>query len=282
MKLTNRLNLPQALVDAVKNDGYSSNGADFSVTTLLKPPRIVALEREHKEEIEEDASDRIWSLLGQVVHGILERANHDGVSERRLSIIVNGVSISGGMDLYDSGTLQDYKFVTSYKFKGKDVPEEYEQQLNIYAEILRQNNHPVDKLQIVGILRDWSKLEARRDDQYPQSQVVIRDVNLWSSEKAIAFINERVKLHLDARNNLPECSESERWARPNRFAVMKAGAQRAVKLYDNKNDAESHASTNPLLRVEDRPGESIRCAAYCGVAKWCIQYLGAQKKNEVA
>src|SRR3954463_10849323 len=38
MKLTNRLGLPEPIVAAVANDGYSRGDADISVTSLLKPP----------------------------------------------------------------------------------------------------------------------------------------------------------------------------------------------------------------------------------------------------
>jgi hypothetical protein len=276
MKLTNRNNLPQPLVDAVNNDSYSSGDATISVTTLISPPRVSALKIQHADELEEDASDRIWSLMGQVVHGILERADKTGVAERRLSIEVEGWKISGQMDRYIDGVLQDYKVVTAYKFKDDGVPEEYEQQLNIYAELLRQNGHPVKRLEIVGILRDWSKMEARRDPAYPQAQVIVREVSLWSQEAAQKFIRERVVLHKQARVSLPMCSESERWARPTKYAVMKAGKDRAVKLYDNQSDAESHASTDKSLRVDVRLGESVRCEAYCPVSKFCTQYPNSQ------
>jgi hypothetical protein len=249
-RITNHQNLPQPLVDAVRNDNYASNG-DISVTTLLAPPRKVALEKIHADEITEDASDRIWSLMGQVVHGILERADKDGVAERRLEITVEGWVVSGAMDRYEDEVLQDYKVVTVHKFKDGGVPLEYEQQLNIYAEILRQHGHPVKKMQIVGILRDWSKLEARRDENYPQSQVVVRNVPMWHPEDTQRFIRERVVLHQQARVKLPECSPEERWARPTKYAVMKEGGVRAVKLYDNEADAKAHAATNEkLLRVD--------------------------------
>jgi hypothetical protein len=280
MKLTNRLNLPQPLVDAVKNDGYSSGGADISVTTLLKPPRMVALEKQHKDEIEEDVSTRIWSLMGQVVHGILERASNTGVAERRLSINVEGWSVSGSMDRYIDGLLQDYKVVTAYKFKDGGVPIEYEQQLNVYAEILQQHGHPVNRMEIVGILRDWSKLEARRDANYPQTQVIVRQVPFWTREITQKFIRERVILHKQARITLPECSDEDRWARPTKYAVMREGQARAVKLFDVQSEAKDYANQGKNLKVETRPGELVRCANYCNVAPFCDQFK-KEVKDEV-
>jgi hypothetical protein len=273
MKLTNRANLPDAIFQAVANDPYSRGDADISVTGLISPPRKVALEQKHADEISEDAADRIWSLLGQSIHTILERANRKGIAERRLSIEVGGWRISGGMDLYEEdGVLVDYKTTSAWSVKGGVKPE-WTEQLNVYAEILRANGQPVKGLKVVAILRDWSKLEARREFNYPQAQVVSYPVELWPAEQALKFIRERVILHKQARLSLPLCTGEERWAKPHEWALKKVGQKKAVKLYDNEADAKSHASTNPkLLYVEVRHGESTRCEAYCNASKFCTQF----------
>ena len=281
MKLTNELNLPQPLVDAVKNDGYTRGGAAFSVTQLLAPPRIGALIEKHFDEIEEDVSSRIWSLFGQAMHTVLERASTTGVTERRLSIEVEGVTVSGGMDRYHDGLLQDYKFVTAYKFKDLTVAPEYEQQLNAYAAILRASGHPVKELQIVGILRDWSKMDALKDPNYPQRQVVVRTVRIWPASEALEFIRTRVVLHKQARVTLPECSPNDQWARPDTWAVMKKGNVRATKVFENPVGAAEMAATNPAFNVVHRPGEKIRCKAYCSVSAFCSQYQRENQTNEV-
>lgn len=278
MRLTNNARLPDAIFQAVAADPYSRGDADISVTGLISPPRKVALEAAHAGELVEDASDRIWSLLGQSIHTILERANRKGIAERRLSITVEGWKISGGMDLYDEdGVLVDYKTTSAWSCKG-GVKDEWTHQLNIYAEILRANGHPVKGLRIVAILRDWSKLEARRDPQYPQSQVISSPVELWPAERAQKFIRERVILHQQARVSLPLCTPEERWAKPTKYALMKKGGVRAVKLYDSEADANAHASTDSKnLRVEVRPGEATRCEAYCAAAKFCTQFNGSKQ-----
>lgn len=270
--LTNRAELPQAIVDAVANDSYSKGDADISVTGLLRPPRLAVLEKKHEHEIEEDAIDRIWSLLGQSIHTILERANRDAIAERRLSIIVDGWKVSGGMDLYqEDGTLSDYKMTSVWKLVKGDL-DEWEKQLNLYSVILRHHGHKVEKLQVVAILRDWSKMEAERDPLYPQAQVVNVNIELWAPERAEKFMHERVILHQQARVTLPECTPEDRWARPDVYAVMKAGRKSAVKLYSNRNEAKAHAGFDKNLTVVHRPGLSVRCQAYCPVSKFCTQY----------
>lgn len=282
MKLTNNLNLPQPIVDAVAKDEYDRGNAHISVTGLLRPPRVAALEEAHADELSEDASDRIWSLVGQVIHGVLERADKTGVTERRFSIEVEGWTVSGQADRFLRGLIQDYKFVTAWKFKDAGVPLEFEQQLNCYAEIHRQNGHDIKKLEIVGILRDWSKLEARRDPLYPQQQVVVRQVPLWSQAKAQAFIRERVILHQQARVRLPECSSEDRWARPDIYAVMKPGRKTAVRLYPTREAAQAHVASDPCLYIVCRPGENVRCANYCAVSKFCSQYKRMAENAEPA
>jgi hypothetical protein len=280
MKLTNRLNLPQALVSAIENDSYTRGNAEISVTGLLAPPRKVEIERMHADEVIEDASDRIWSLLGQSIHTILERASKEGIAERRLTTEVEGWKVSGAMDCYypEKGLLQDYKTVTAYKFKNGQAPMEYEQQLNLYAALLRRNGDPVSGLEIVGILRDWSKMEARRDPAYPQAQVVVVPVTVWPAEQAEAFLRERVILHRQARVELPECTVEERWQKPTLYAVMKAGQKRSLKNYTSREEAEEHAS-RVGAKVVERPGESIRCQAYCNASSFCTQFRAEVQRD---
>ena len=74
MKYTNASNLPEAIVRAVSNDPYDSSGSDISTTKLIAPPRIRVLQKRNWNSLEEDVSNRIWSLLGQSIHHIIERA----------------------------------------------------------------------------------------------------------------------------------------------------------------------------------------------------------------
>ena len=104
MKLTNKSNLPEAIKRAVENDPYDSSGSDISTTKLIAPPRIRVLQKRNWDSLEEDVSNRIWSLLGQSVHHIIERAKtRKEISEKRLFYkddkITNGWTLSGAFDL---------------------------------------------------------------------------------------------------------------------------------------------------------------------------------------
>lgn len=282
-KLTNRLGLVEALVNAAQNDPYSKGDADISVTTLLKPMQAVVLEDAFADQITEDVAERVWSLYGQIVHTILERANRsdDIVTERRLFMEIDGVRISGSMDSFEvsGGVCRDFKFTTAYKFKNGLVDPEWEKQQNAYAQLLRANNFPVSKLEIVGLLRDHSKLEARRDAAYPQLPVSLMPIPLWPEEKTMAFLRGRVaeykanKKAFAENRPLTPCTPEERWARPDVYAVMKEGRKTAVRLHDDAMSAQRHASElGANHSVVKRPGESVRCENYCAVKDFCPQY----------
>lgn len=278
MKFSNKFNLPDGLARAVQNDPYSKGDADFSVTELLDPPQMGALKAKHAAEITEDVSERIWSLLGQVTHGIIERAETEAIAERRLTMTILGKTISGGMDRFcnKEGLLSDYKLTTAWKFKDHKLPVDMEIQQNCYVHLLRVNAIEVKQSEIVGILRDWSKLEARRSASYPQAQVMRIPVPIWPEAKIIAYLEGRVALHVAAREGKFEgCTPEERWARPDVYAVMKEGRKTAVRLHDDDASAQRHASElGANHSVVKRPGESVRCVAYCavGAAGFCPQF----------
>lgn len=273
MILTNRLNLPEALVSAIANDSYSRGDSWRTVTELISPPRSVALKHSNENKITEDVAERLYSMYGQIVHGILERSNKTAVVEKRLFTEVLGKRISGQFDSLDvdSGTLRDWKFSTAWKAKQGEPPQEWVEQMNLLAHLLREHGHEVRALEIVLLMRDHSKLEAKRDASYPQLPVQRIPIALWKPEKAKEFLELRVKMHLGAEVSLPECSKEERWAKPDVFAVMKEGRKSAVKLYDNETEAQTHAYEIGGF-VTYRPGESVRCSSYCAASSFCTQF----------
>jgi hypothetical protein len=275
MKFTNALGLPDPIARAVMNDQYNPGQSDFTVTTLIGPPRIRVLRKRNRDKLTEDVADRLYSLLGQSVHTILERAAVEGaLAEVRLYANVDGLRISGQLDhavfLPGYGLLQDYKLCSLWTDTKKP---EWIQQINMLAWLLRANGYDVTKGQIVPIYRDWSKARARREPGYPQHQSQLVDIELWPDEDVLKFVRERIKAHVDAEmGELPNCTDEERWYRGEQFAVMKGDNKRATKLFDFRNHAEEFAKTDPKFRVERRAGENVRCRDYCQVSDHCEQY----------
>ncbi len=274
MEITNKLNLPEPLVNAVRNDPYNSGDSDISCTGLIGSAWQRQLSLKHGSKVVEDASQRIYALLGQSVHSILERAKapYYRVEERLFyTVEVDGkkFTISGQFDLITpQGTLQDYK-VTSW-FACKDGPKiEWESQLNVLRFLCWKNQIVIGDLQIVAILRDWSrakKLQQGKD--YPDFPVLVLDVPMWDLTDTWEFIQDRLRSHFI--HEIEPCSADERWRKLDQYAVKKKGNKRATKVFFDKDDAEDFKQDKGEdFTIEFRPGEDTRCLHYCSVAPFC-------------
>jgi len=268
MNLTNTLGLPDAFVNAVRNDPYVGGG-DISVTKLIDAPQRRVLYKEFKDFVVEDVSERVWSLMGQAVHTVLERAQTSALVEERLYMDVNGWRVSGQFDRLHLGdkTLQDWKVTTTYKAKGDDS---WERQLNILRLLAHENGYAVDKLQIVAILRDWRRNEAKRNPEYPQSNVIVIDVPCWDLDETRRYVQERVAMHQQAEaGEIPSCTDEERWYAGSTFALMKVGGKRAIRVVEERQQL---GEPEDGYFIEERKGGYRRCEEFCEVAPFCKQY----------
>jgi len=280
VQITNTLGLPLPIVQAIRNDGYTGTykgrRANISVSALGKPVRQRRLEILHADELVEDASDRIWALLGQAIHTILERANVDGIVEERMYLDVEGWTVSGQFDHFTlaDGVLSDYKVTSVWAIKdgGRD---EWVSQLNVYAHMLRAHGYVVQQVRVVAIGRDWRKNEALRygSSGYPQHQVTVIPLLLWPAETCEAYLRIRVLAHQATDTDtgiLPLCTPEERWQRPATWAVVKDGNKKATKLCASEAEAVTVIGDAPKMHIEFRPGLAVRCSQYCAVKTQCM------------
>ena len=313
MRFTNNLNLPQPLVDAVTNDPYNAGECEISVTGLINSPRRRQLLTQYDDQIEEDVSDRLWALFGQVGHGILERAASGDpeteVVEKRFFAKLDDWVISGQLDLLaytdpkipagvpikkklrflEKGVMSDYKIMSVWEIVYGMKDEKIAQQ-NMLAWLCQMNGLRVRKLQIVSLLRDWSRTKAMQGGNYPNRNVVVSSVPFWSMEKTEAYIRERIAAHKEAAEILPLCSAEDRWHKDDKFAVFRNENKTATRVLDSEANANLYiedqkqkeaAKAKPKVvkwRVEKRPGEDIRCMHYCAAAPFCEQWQGILKE----
>jgi len=276
MKLTNKNGMPEPLVAAVGNDSYTKGDADISVTELLLPPQLRQLRIQHDTELEEDVADRMWSLLGQGVHHIIERAGLGlpaSLNEATVYSVYDGWKVKGQIDhvALDKGTLFDFKVTSVAKVRGGNPAREWVQQTNIYRRLLsREKGMEIGAIAVIAILRDWSRNQLVSSTNYPPAPAMRFDIPLWSADEADEFIAGRIAMH---KAEVPElCSDEDVWARPERFAVMKRGNKRAIRVYDNEEEARMLASTTKEGYVDVRPGMAVRCQSWCPVARFCPQW----------
>ena len=274
-KITNLHNLPAAIVAAVQNDPYVGGG-DISATKLIDAPQIRVLGGKHKDQISVDVSERVWALLGQAVHTILERAGlrQEGmVVEERLYAEVNGWKVSGQVDTLhlESHKLSDYKVTTVFKQHGSDS---WTRQLNVLRWLAHQNGYEIKQLEVIGIFRDWRKTEAQRNPDYPQAAIQTIPVPLWSLEDAEEYITERVYAHQAAsRGEAVPCTDEERWYSGDTYALMKTGGKRALKVSTDRAELPEPSEGQ---YVALRKGEWKRCEHYCDVREFCQQWAGGE------
>ena len=282
MKLTNKFNLPETFINVIKRPQYSRGNSEISVTEILSPPQLVLLRRQYADDIEQDASDMVWSLFGSAVHNILEHGKDSHhIVEERLFTTFEGWSISGAIDLQE---FKDYKFyISDYKVTSawavQQEKQEWINQLNLYAWLVeRVKDQSVSGLQIIGIVRDWSRREAALKDTYPQAPIVTLDIPLWSYADREEFVRRRLAMHNEANfaavsGNMPQCTSEEMWEKKTTYAVMKEGGKRAKKVFEIKEDAAAFAGQQKDPHyIEVREGGRTRCESFCQVAPFCKQY----------
>jgi hypothetical protein len=288
MKITNHYGLPETLVRAVLDDEYDRGDSVMSVTQLIAPPRVVLLQNVNADKLEQDVVQRVPALLGTAVHKIIEKGSAGvpgHIVEERMFAEVLGWKISGAVDLQiDKGdgtwAINDWK-VTSVYSVISDKPE-WEQQLNCYAYLsYLAHGRVVSSLKIVAILRDWQRKQAELKPDYPQAQIAVVDIPVWTPMQQKTFVEDRVALHqaaqkaVDNGEPLAYCTDQERWVRGESWALMKEGRKSAIKIHDSKEAAEQHLADIGAAAhwVEHRPGNAIRCSGnYCLVSQWCRQY----------
>ena len=277
MILTNHLNLPEQIVNAVKKDDYNNNGT-YSATTLLKDPKEIILFNRHKDEITEDVSEHVYSLLGTSVHYILEKAEEgeNQFKEERLYYKFGNDTISGKFDFYDmeEEMLGDYKVTTVYKYLLVDN-EHYRFQLLTYAYLLRKNGFPCKGGRIYQIFRDWQRSKAKFDKSYPQKPVNVITFRFY--DKDFTYIENEIQQRLAnihkyedfADDEIPICSKENRWATDDKFAVMKKGRKSAMRVLNSKEEAEEWMKNNGGEFIQERPAESRKCVDYCSCCEFC-------------
>lgn len=296
-KITNKFKLPQEVYNAIVKDRYSSEDdlpCDYSATTLIAPIRQTMLIKRHQDELKVfDVVDMFWSFMGSIAHTVLEEAWHGETGtrvEERLYDEVLGTKISGKLDCYANGEIRDYKTTKVYKIQKADYTE-WEKQLNIYAYLCRRNGFEVTNLRIIAILFDWKEGDTYKEN-YPSCPIVEIHLPLWTEAEQKAFVDDRIMRLQEAEklsdDELPLCTDKEMWCDIKDYAVMKDGGKRAVKCFDNFEQAREYRQLmntknkscdyDVVVRKTDR----TRCLKYCSAATVCKQHeelLRLEKKG---
>ena len=289
MKLTNNFGMPETILNVIARPQYNKGKANMSVTELLNSPRIVQLKRKHWDDLTEDASDMVWSIFGTAIHGVLEHGKGDNhIVEERIHVELDGMRVSGAIDLQEITPegiiLSDYKTTSAWAVINEK--QDWHNQLNSYAYLVEKaKSTPVVKLQIVAIVRDWSRREAQNKEGYPKAPIVVIEIPLWPLAEREAYVRNRISLHGDAffemetGGDMPECTPEEMWEKPTTYALKKDGNVRAKSVHETREAADTalavateKAKKGEKFLIEVREGGRTRCESFCQVAPYCQQH----------
>lgn len=289
MKITNKFNVPETLVALASRDYYTKGASDYSVTEIISPPRVQRLRRKHYQEMEQDVSDMLWQMLGSALHVVAERGVADNhITEERIIVNVGDVRLSGAIDIQqvtpDGIIISDYKFTSAWALRQDKF--DWEAQQNIYAWLVQKGKgEKVKGIQICALVRDWSRREASVKPSYPQAPIQVLELPMWGLERTEKYILERIETHrlskvqADWGDELPLCTDDERWVRETKFAVKREGRKTAIRVLDTEEEAKELAEKEKGY-VEIRKGEAIRCTGnFCGVNQWCSQYQASIQES---
>jgi hypothetical protein len=267
--------LPASLNSYLNADGYDAGSlpTDISATRLKDSPRIGRLWSQHRDKITDKPLSRGFAKLGEAWHHHMEmHAPDHWIVERRFYASVHGKMISGALDAVepvggDDCIVWDYKLMTAYKAQ-TDL-KEFERQLNIYAFLLRQNGLNPVSLRISACIRDWADWRSRTDNSYPSTMFPVYELPLWSADEAEEYVRSRVKHH--TQEEMPLCSDEERWLSAPKYAVISEKTKKTLRLFDSHDEALNYKTKSPVV-IEKREAEPVRCQRFCDVAEFCDQY----------
>jgi hypothetical protein len=290
LKITNKQNLPEGIVKAVDTERHNKTDKELSATTLLKGAKEIILTWRHWDEITLDAADNIWAIFGTAVHALLEAEGEHDFTECEFTVpMPNGISITGRIDNYNMETeiITDYKTGSIWKVIMGEF-DDWRMQGIIYAWLLVKSGFKVKLCRFIDLLKDHSKSKAEFDSKYPQTPVYIYQYPITDAElkEGEAYINERLAEYLKYKDKpddeIPPCTDKERWASETKYAVMKQGNKRAIKLCASESEASRQVAERGHDKhyVETRPGVSKKCAGYCLCKNFCNFYNNIVKYQE--
>lgn len=267
------------------HERLESSNMQMHDAKILNQAATVLTRYADKEEKAIGASKYLRKFVSSVIEKFFP-ANF--LIEQTLTLEVEGWTVSGTLDRYikSEKRIRDYKTITASQLAFPEQKVSWKLQQNIYAAMLRKIGYEVEHIEIVAIVKDWSKMKLKTSKDYPQAPVIVIPIEIADNDKVLEYVKKRVLIHQRAEQgeDIP-CTAIDRWAKADSYAVIPKGNKRAARVFDKLTLAEKFVEENNFkyppekqLQIELRPAESFRCKHYCPVASVCPQH---QKELEM-
>ena len=160
--------------------------------------------------------------------------------------------------------------------------EHWKKQLQMGAYLhYKKHGNWINKGRIIAILKDWNRRDSLTKPDYPKLPVVVIGFDLGSSEGIEQWILNRFQriseIEKLSDDNLPLCSEEERFNNGTKYVVKKIKNKKVTKIHDTLEEAEQHLKNLEnkypgIYEIVIREGEDNKCMHYCSVCKFCPYY----------
>jgi len=237
VQFTNSYQIHPLLINFIDKSVHSYTGPAYSdltkisVTTLLKPLKIILLNRKIPDTTLVDYSSFISGSLGTAVHKFMQETLQNSkvwLSEVRSELEIDGFILSGSADAINTEdhSIHDLKTTSVYKYKrlqeelekytlGQDITLlptlfDYSFQLSSYKLL-----NPTLVKSNVGfihfILTDWQSHKAKYDPKYPPIMSVTLEIPLFNPLNIIKEKLFAIQMVESGKWNLPECNSEDTW-----------------------------------------------------------------------
>lgn len=309
MILTNKMGLPESVVNVIRRQIYKPREDRVRVSELIHNPLIKRLTLDHWDEITADASEFFNVLLGTSVHYILEQmAGANVLTEFTMQMDIPGTDkhLKGTLDrcVVTKRRMEDHKVVSVWSliFGAEDGYEDYQAQQNLYRWMLKNlTGMDMKELRLNAYLKDWSQRDAERDKKYPEIPFQFINLPVWTDDQTKGYVNDRLKVHF---SDPVECTPHEKWQKQTTFAIKAPNAAKAkmAKSHITNDYIKSKAEAVEVIKskgwlqdletgkliIETRVGECVKCERYCLVRDICpysdkskVKHIEAKQDNVV-
>ena len=272
MIYTNKLNLPKVFEKLQERKDPIPHR--YGITELLGSTREIKLKRKYFDKLEEDISEHIPALFGSAVHKVFEENSNPEESEIKMEVEFGEDVVVGIIDHVDGDIIEDYKTCSVSKYTKQDF-DDYKMQVYAYA-YMRMIKFGIisRKGKIYMLMKDWSKIKAYKSSNYPTSPIYVLEFPIYDSDYDFIFNYINNKLKELNNNELPLCSDEDRWYTGTTYAVYKnVGDKKAALVAETEQEAHDYITNkcDGKGEIQVRKGEYLKCKYYCLCSKFCDQ-----------